>query len=1039
MSNGNDHETHDCIGMIVLHYTMGLHYSLLSAEYFFEYDAVARYYTHRYSGARILHLRNKDPENLFAFCFSTPPEDSTGIAHILEHTVLCGSKRFPLKDPFLQLLKGSVHSFLNAMTFPDRTIYPAASAVRRDLFNMMQVYGDAVFSPRLAREMFMQEGHHTVPNAAGELEISGVVYNEMIGASSTHDHVTNEWSYRGLLPDTVYGHSSGGDPHEIPNLDYEAFVDFHRMHYHPSQALIFLYGNIPTRAYLHFLHSRFLRHFRRLDGGMPQIASQKRWDAPRTLTKTFPSTPDADARKNSSVTISWLLNEVCSEFDLIIAGVMSEVLIGNSGCPLYKAILDSPLGEDLSSSSGVESELKQVVFSVGIRGTEERHAPEIKKLIYDTLSDIVKDGVDPVLVQGVLFNLEFSVREIRSLQGLRVLRRAMSGWMYSGDPLKTISLERALGILRVRLVQNTRLIEDFIQEHLLGNAHHLVLTVNPDVAQAERERAELQARLDARKKQMPAQGKEALVEAHRRMTTLQNAPEDARLLALIPRLKVSDMPTQPTRIEYTVRSNGDIPTLNIPQHTNQVAYLTYAIDITHLTPQELNYIPFLTTAITEMGTHTHDYTRLSQLINRHFGGLYASAELHADIRDSAHLRLFLTIRMKTLLGEVADAIPILTDLLTETDFSQHKRYAQVLTEDVNDMKAAIVPSAHMFAGRSASAAINQIGNMQERWSGVSQLKFLRQISADEHLSALDSVYRKVMRGGIAAAAVSAPEEGLDTLHDAVTSTNEALRRGFGDGGATGDGAKTKHENAGAKHENAAEGTTHGATADGVKHANAGEGATNGGAHGGAKNAADVSPTTYTIPSGGNYVACALPATRLSEHTVRDYVAESVLARTLSTGVLWERIRMQGGAYGASASVGLTPGAFCFISYRDPHVARTLTEFEHALDHAAQGKITVEEVEKTVVSIIGTESTPLPPGQKAYTAFARHIAHYTHEFRQQVYRAYLKCSLGDVTAAATRLRELSPSRSVAVIGEAPAIQEAQKRHPNALATTEPLVL
>lgn len=240
---------------------MLVRYCLLRTQYLPEYNAVGYYYEHRKSGAHIFHLRNNDPENLFAFCFATPPADSTGIAHIMEHTVLCGSERFPLKDPFLQLLKGSVHSFLNAMTFPDRTIYPAASALRRDLLNMMRVYGDAVFRPRLQQEMFMQEGHHTKINEHGALEISGVVYNEMIGASSTHDHVTNEWSYRGLLPDTIYGYSSGGEPAEIPNLDYRTFLNFHHAHYHPSQSIIFLYGNIHTYVYLRFLHTQFLRHF----------------------------------------------------------------------------------------------------------------------------------------------------------------------------------------------------------------------------------------------------------------------------------------------------------------------------------------------------------------------------------------------------------------------------------------------------------------------------------------------------------------------------------------------------------------------------------------------------------------------------------------------------------------------------------------------------------------------------------------------------------------------------------------------------------
>lgn len=989
-------------------------YRLLRTQYLPEYNAVAYYYEHRQSGARVFHLRNDDPENLFAFCFATPPSDSTGIAHILEHTVLCGSERFPLKDPFLQLLKGSVHSFLNAMTFPDRTIYPAASALRRDLLNMMRVYGDAVFHPRLQQEMFMQEGHHTKVNEHGALEISGIVYNEMIGASSTHDHVASEWSYRGLLPDTIYGHSSGGEPAEIPNLDYRAFVDFHRAHYHPSQSLIFLYGNIHTLAYLRFLHKQFLRHFRRTNTPLPDVLAQEHWKEPRTLVKTFPYPPDVDAQNKSSVTISWLLGEVRSGYDVIVAEVVSEILIGNSGSPLYKAILDSPLGEDLSPSSGTETELKQLFFAVGIRGTREEHKEKIRTLIYNTLREVVDRGIDSMLLEGAFFKIEFSMREIKSLQGLRVLRRIASGWLYRNDPYQTVSVEQALGALRVQLVRNPRLIEDVIQRRLLDNPHALTLVVNPDSQQSEREQKMLADQLQQREQQMSPEERSGLVTAHERMTALQRVAEEPKQLALIPRLKVSDMPREPRVISYQKVDDGDLSILHIPQHTNDIAYLLYAFDISHLTPQQLTYLPILTTVLTEIGTHRHDYAELSQLINRYFGGLYLSTELHTDMNDPDHLRFSLMVRAKTLISELPRALELLTELLTDTDFSQYKRYAQLLTEDTNEMKSSVVPSAHLFAGRSAASRLNPIGNMQERWSGVSQLKFLQTISGEQQLDSLQQLYRGIIGRGTLAA-VSAQSERLTGLHDNIVSLHHALRA------------------------QAASDSTAGATA--TESPAATDSATDSPAAATESPAAStVAPAVYTIPSGGNYVGYALPASRLTAQSVSDYVAESVLARTLSTGVLWEQIRMQGGAYGASASMGIAPGVLCFVSYRDPHVARTISEFEKALEYAAAGKLTKNEIAQTIVSITGTEITPIPPGQRAQVVVARHISGRSIQLQKEIYRAYLRCSLAEVTAAAVRLREAARAdHSIAVIGEAATIAAANKARPATLPPVQALPL
>ena len=981
---------------------MGIFYKLKDKQEFSEYGGIYYRYRHRGSGATVVHLHNDDPENMFAFCFPTPPQDSTGLPHILEHTVLCGSKNFPLKDPFLQLLKGSVYSFLNAITFPDRTIYPAASPLSKDLFNLLRVYGDAVFFPLLQQEMFSQEGHHMFFTSQGDLDVGGVVYNEMIGASSTHDHVVSEWSYRGLLPDTIYNNSSGGEPEEILTLSYQKFIEYYKLYYRPSQALIFLYGNIPTRKYLQVLHRNFLGNLKfskeTRHKSAPQIVkTQPRWQAPKTLTKPFPfaGTPGgaagktdakADTRNHGSVTLSWLLPKVGGTFDIVVAELVSELLLGHSGSPLYKALIDSPLGEDLSAASGMETELPEICFSVGLRGTAPENSQKIEELILQTLKGIVKTGFKQEQIDTAIFKLEFSLREIKALQGMRLLRRIIPGWMYANNPAKTLPVERSLSVLSVRLGQNPRLFEDYITTHLIDNPHRLTLIAEPDTNMAARNARALKQKLKKHQESLTPQEQKNISLDQEALRAFQGKREDKDLQALIPRLSASEMPRTARLINITAEQHNDMMLTSIRRHTNGVQYASMAFGLDALTNVETSYLPLFSTALTELGSKDLPADVLSERINRYFGGLHCNASYSADLQNTRNVRRNFLIHAKTLDSSTSNAVELLKEILCETDFSNKKRLKQLVTEEINEFRSSLIPNAHTYAAMSAVAALTPLGALSESLYGISQLQLLQSLpKSPTLLSQLASMAQKIFCRGVSIAALSSNGGGLESLQQLIMGLSDHVQSAV-----SWDGSPLSAEKL--------------------------------------QPVSRSSIASYTIPAGGNYVALAIRATPFSASTIRHFSAEVLLAHILTTGPLWEEIRMRGGAYGAVARHASSQGAFCLTSYRDPHVARTLTKFMRILHSAPSLTITPESVEQAKVAITGKESRPYAPGEEIRVSLSRTINGYSDDIRQELHTNILNTTSADVSFAVDRLVASMEDRVISVIGEEKSIVRASEEFP-----------
>ena len=978
-------------------------FTVLSTTELPEYHGTGHLLRHEKSGAQVYHLRNDDPENMFAFVFRTPPPDSTGVAHILEHTVLSGSKRYPLKDPFLHLLKGSMNTFLNALTFPDKTVYPASSPVAKDLFNILEVYGDAVFFPLLKRELFQQEGHRLQYRADGTLERTGIVLNEMKGARSTHDAVASDWAVRSLLPDTPYGFDSGGDPAEIPHLTYEGFVEFHRRYYHPSNCRIMLYGNIETDRYLELLDTRFLSHFDAQDRPAP-IPTQPRWSEPRELERSFPLDPAESEEAQSSVTLNWLLFPVTDPVRLQALEVLAEALLGHSGSPLQKLISESDLGEDLSAPSGIETDLREAIFSVGMRGTEPERKDDIIALIEGELSRLAREGIDEDLITGAMRIVEFRNREVRSgPTGLRLAGRLFRGWLHDVPPETTVEFRRPFAALKEELATDHRYFEKMISGYLLENPHRTTLVVRPDKEQLERERQEAEYDLAAVTEALTEEEGERIRRDQDALERLQAAPDREEDIARLPTLTVDDAPRQVPHIPVEQLHTSDgVPILHHQTFTNGVVYFDIAFALDGISDELLPAIPLFTTALTEIGLSDLSYDALSNEISLRMGGLNVSAEvsrIHAPPmapathtpgagpttdagRDSP--RAYLHVRMKCLEEQCEGALDLLMRMLTDADFTNEKRLETIIQETRNDYRAAVIPSGHSFAALRAARGVSATARVEDSWRGLSQYLYLRSLDTGEARAEPAEAFRALrqsvlIRSRIVASVTTeaeAKDSTLRRLEGALARLPVGTSDQEGPGLPVGRAEVPRYE-------------------------------------------------SLIVSSSVNYVALALRGTH---YGTPEYAAEAALAHILRTGRLWELIRMKGGAYGAFATTRGLEELFSFVSYRDPHVLPTIEAYGQAVEELARTAPDARTVELAVIALIGREQRPLSPGERNSFALRWHLLGLTPELRQAHRDATLALGPDMLRRAAEDLNERLPEAYVAVLGGRAAIEDAAETVP-----------
>ena len=960
-----------------------------------EYRAEGVLLRHTGTGCELLHLAASDQENLFAFCFTTPPRDDTGVSHIIEHSVLSGSDRFRVKEPFSALMKGSMHTFLNALTYPDRTVYPAASCNRADFFNLLTVYGDAVFRPLLRKETFMQEAWRleeapAEDAAEGGMRFAGIVYNEMKGAYSSPDSIVAEGTSRSLFPDTPYAHDSGGDPAAIPGLTLEAARAFHARYYHPSNCRIFLYGDIPLQEILTFLDENFLSAFSAIDTDSV-IPLQKRWDAPRRLQKTFPVKKDTPSAARSSVTVSWLLPAVTDTVDIVTHEVISEILVESAGSPLRKALVDSGLGEDLSPVSGLETDLKQMIFAVGLRGTEPDREKRIEGLVLDTLASLCRTGLDPVLVQSMMNRVEFRHREIKgggSPYALRLMGRAFRGWVHGADPFDSLEFAGPMNELKKRIGARPRYLEECLERSFVSNTHRLTLVVTPDSGQEERDAAAERARVAAALAAMTPAQRDAAVRDARAFKDYQLAPDSPENLARIPSLRRSDIPPNVERIPHQdTRTAAGVPLALHDIYTNEIVYLDFAFPTDGLTGEHSLLLPLFGRAVCGMGLPGARYDQIALELFRLTGGFSASLDAGGIAGAPEGFGQFMFFRTRCLLHNLPQAADLVGRLLASADLTDLQRLRDILLELRNDMKSALIPGGHQFAMLRAAGMISDAVAKEEEWRGITQLLFLETLTRN-----LDAELPRI-------AAQLASIRSCLLVRPLLIANATAVGDCFRSVGEAVDGlAGRLPSSAGAP----------AAANKPVRRA-----------------ATELRGESLVASASVGYVARAMPGFRF-EHPLNGPVA--VLGHLLSTGYLWEKVRMEGGAYGAFSYPRNMDGLFLLGSYRDPNISATIRAFGEGLKLMESGPLDDVEVDKAVIGTIGREDRPIDAGEKGFVSLQRKLHGSTDEARQARRTSLRAVQRKGISEAAHELIRFSSRGFTAVIANRRALEDAAAQVP-----------
>ena len=916
-------------------------FSILRVEQIPEIRVTAYEIEHERTGAKILHLHCDDRENLFSIGFRTPPRDSTGVPHILEHSVLAGSERYPLKDVFNELVRGTLQTFINAFTYPDKTIYPVASQEKRDFFNLARVYADLVLRPRLMRETFLQEGHHLEFAENGDLTISGIVYNEMKGAYSSPEALMYKAIQENLYPGTPYACDSGGDPERIPDLTYEAFRKFHRTFYSPTNARFFLSGNIPTEEHLVFL-AEILAGFDRvaLDSSIPILP---RWKDPRAIHGFFPIDREEKPEGKTTVNMAWMTAENTAGGTAMMLTIVADLLVGSAASPLRKALIDSGLGEDLSPVTGLERDLRQIAFAVGLRGTDPDKAPRIEALILDSLRDVAENGFDRELIEGTLHQVEFHGREMvrgNYPYGIVLMGRAYHTWLYDGDPLTDMNFPRIIRDIRQEWEKKPDLFQRVVRQWFLDNPHRLLSVMEPSrtfLEEREQKARERMARVAA---SLDEEEKEQIRQETLLLKRFQTEPDPPEAAATLPKLKIDDISREIETIPTERTAAGGVPLLRHDLFTNGIAYLDLAFDVSDI-PDELQpYLPLLGKLTTQMGAAGFSYEAMAKRISLRTGGLGFNLVAGATADGSGNWQK-MVFSVKALHRNTDEAVGIIRDILTEGDLNDDARVRELILEKKNGLHAAVIPSGHIFAQMAAAATLSLPAWRTEQWHGRTQLRLIA--GTADHLNDLrEEIREKLARlrrivfvRNRLLINMTADPVGLQSLTAAADGLVAALPAGNPP-------TNTEMQNRRPVH------------------------------------------IGIAIPAQICYVAKVLAAPPYADPLSAPLF---VLARQLSNGYLYRHIRVQGGAYGGSCRYEPSSGLFAFLSYRDPHLIETLDIYRHAVDSVCNTPVPQEELEKAVIGTIGALDKPLDPAGRGYTALIREFSGMTdpmrHRFREEV--------------------------------------------------------
>ena len=899
-------------------------------------------FEHPATGAQHIHLAAQDDNNVFLVGLRTVPQDSTGVAHILEHTVLCGSERFPVRDPFFMMTRRSLNTFMNAFTSSDWTAYPFASQNKKDFFNLLDVYLDAVFFARLDALDFAQEGHRVefaqADNPDSDLVFKGVVFNEMKGAMSNPVSVLWQTLTKHVYPTVTYHHNSGGDPEAIPDLTHEQLVAFYKRHYHPSNAVFMTYGDMVLTEVQEMIHARALSRFARIDPHTDVPAEQR---LTQPLAVSEPYAAEGDTADKTHIVLGWLMGENTDLEGLLEAQLLSGVLLSNSASPLMLALETTKLGNAPSPLCGLEDSQREMLFAAGVEGSNPEHAGAVEQMILDVLNDVAENGVPLEMVEAVLHQLELSQREISGSSypyGLQLILHALPAAIHGGDPVALLDLEPVLARLRER-VQNPEYVKTLVRRLLLDNPHRVRLALVPDTGLAASKVAAELERLAAMKAAMSAADRQATVELAQALLERQAQQDDPDIL---PEVTRADIP--PSLHSPAAHHVDAAPRRStwFDASTNGLVYSQVVMPLPALSEIELELLPFVTGMMAELGAGEHDYLTMQQRQSAVTGGIHAYASVRATVEDEQQTHAHLVLSGKALARHGADVQGLMRETLENVRFDELSRLRELVAQTRAAREQGVTSAGHSHAMGIAASRLSPAAGLSHAWGGLLGLQRLKTLD--------DVLDDEVELAGFAAC--------LSALHDKLIATpREWLFV-----------AEARNFDALAAAQAATWGESLGATSWSMARPSMRE----------------ITREAWLTNTQVHFCAKAYAAVPL-DHA--DAGALALLGAYLRNGYLHRAIREQGGAYGGGASYDAESASFRFYSYRDPRLTETLNDFDRAVDWLHGGGHTAQALEEALLSVISSIDKPSSPAGEAKKAFYSALHGVTPE-RRMAYRARL---------------------------------------------------
>lgn len=933
---------------------------------------------HKKSGARIAILSNNDDNKVFYIGFRTPPEDETGVPHIIEHTTLCGSKKFPVKDPFIELAKGSLNTFLNAMTYPDKTVYPVASCNDQDFKNLMDVYLDAVFNPNITKyeEIFKQEGwHYELTGKDDELKINGVVYNEMKGAYSSPDEVLSSQIYRSLFPDNTYSKDSGGNPEYIPKLTYEAYLDFYHKYYHPSNSYIYLYGDMDVVERLEWLDKEYLSlyDYKKVNS---EINKQPAFDEIKNVEAQYSITMDDSQENKTYLSYNRVVGDSLDEMLYQAFDVLDYALVSSPGAPVKQALIDAGIGDDVYGS--YDAGILQPVFSFVAKNANAYQADEFESIIENTLKEVVKTGINKEALLAGINSSEFKFREADFGQfpkGLLFGLNCLDSWLFD-DMKPFIHLECLDTFAKLRRAVDTDYFEKLIQEYLLDNTHGSSVTVKPKRGLGNEREEALAKELSDYKASLSDEEIDKLIEETEHLKKYQEEPSSDEDLRKLPMLTRADMKKEAMPFSNIEDTLSDVKVVRHDIESNGIDYISFLFDAGDFAQSELGYLGFFTNALGLVSTENYSYTDLANATNIYTGGISTGTASHPDIKDRNNFVFKFEVKLKVLEKNLDKALELMEQMLLSSDFTDTKRLGEIVAQIKARLQANLSSSGHLVAAMRSMSSFSRYALYQDELKGIAFYRSICRIEKElfESPESVSDKLAAIAKKLFARNRMLISFTGNSEAYGNAKLSLEKVIAGFNKMSAIGNQAEV-HFNT-------------------------------------AKEAfIDASQIQY-VAKTGDFICEGYEYTG----------ALRLLRIILSYDYLWINVRVKGGAYGCMNTF-LRSGESYFVSYRDPNLSDTLDVYDRIPEYIKSFSPDERDMTKYIIGTFSALDTPMNPEAKGSRSMSAYLEGITYEQIQKERNEILNAQPENIRRLADLVEAVLKKDSICVIGNENMIKES----------------